>query len=117
MARLLTFLMILAMVFGQGSAMANAVCRHQNLREHVLARQSHDASVAAVSQREDAAADAASKKGSRTGDTSSQWPAQLLPPAMETARAPRAERTRLRPARHAPLPSAVIRPLLEPPSA
>jgi len=117
MARLLALLMIVAMVLGQGSAMANAVCRHQNLREHVLARQSRDAAVAAVSQREDAAADAASKKASRSADSSSQWPAQLLPPTIEPASAPAPERPRLRPARHAALPSASVQPLLEPPAA
>jgi len=117
MARLLTLLTILAMVLGQGSAMANAVCRHQNAREHVLARQSRDAAVAAVSQREDAAADAASKKASRSADGNSQWPAQLLPPAIEPAPALAAESPQYRTAHYAALPSATVQPLLKPPSA
>lgn len=117
MARLLTFLMILALVVTQGSAIAAAACRHQNVQEHVLARQSPDLKIAAVSLREDAAADAAAKKASSRGDSSANWPAELLPAGIATSEPARAERLRLRPREHSALASTLVAPLLEPPSA
>jgi hypothetical protein len=116
MARLLTFLMILALVMTQGTAMAAALCRHQNAQEHVLARQSKDAETAAVSIREDAASAAAAKKASQSADAGS-WPAELLPAELQAVPAPALERLRLRPAEQAALPSATVLPLLKPPSA
>lgn len=117
MTRLLSLLMILALVMTQGTSMAQAVCRHASAQEHVQARQSHDAGIAAVSIREDAAAAEASKKASQSADTSGHWPAQMLPPVAEQPPVRAAEPLRLRPAPAAALASASIPPLLEPPSA
>jgi hypothetical protein len=116
-ARLLTFLMIFALVATQGVSMAAAMCRHQDAQAHILARQSKDAAIAAVSVREDAAAAAASKKAPGSGDSFSHWPAELLPATSEATAPPTAENLRLRPARQIALRSTNVPPLLEPPAA
>jgi hypothetical protein len=117
MARLLRLFLILALVTTQGTAMAQAVCRHQNAHEHMLARASLDAKVASVSIREDAAAATAAKKGSQFADASSHWPAEMLPTKVEPQPLPSSEPSRLRPARQSALSSASVLPLLKPPSA
>ena len=117
MARLVTLLMIIALVIGNGSAVAQAVCRHLDAREHAIARQSQDAKVAAVALSEEAAAAVASKKGALGSNASLSLPAYILPAAslspvphaVAPMRGPRAE--------SAPLSSRSIRPLLEPPVA
>ncbi|MBV8685856.1 MAG: hypothetical protein JOZ90_00110 [Alphaproteobacteria bacterium] len=116
MARLLTFLLILALATTQGVSLANAVCRHQNLREHVLARQSPDRKVAALSLREDAAAADASKKASGSRAASTHWPAELLPARVELPAPASGERLRPPVANEAAWPSAAIPPPLKPPS-
>lgn len=117
MVRLLSLFMIFALVVTQGSSMAAAVCRHQNAQEHVLARQSGDRSVAAVSLREDAAAAAASKKAPGSDHGSGHWPAEMLPPESSEPRLPIVERLALWPAPHRALSSTVLAPPLQPPSA
>lgn len=116
MARLLSLLMIFALVVTQGSAMAAAVCRHENAQEHALARTSPDRAVAAVSLREDAAAAAASKKASHSDNGAGHWPPQLLPPKAEQPPLRTVERARLRPTPQRALSSTAFPPLLEPPS-
>jgi hypothetical protein len=117
MARLLSFLMIFVLVTSQGTAMAAAVCRHQDAQAHAVARASADAAVAGVSLREDAAEATASKKGSPTTDAAAAWPAPLLPADAELPPLRTAERLLPRPGRQAPLASLAAPPLLEPPSA
>jgi hypothetical protein len=117
MARLLSLLMILALVMTQGTAMASALCRHQNAQAHMLARQSHDAKIAAVAFGEEEAAATASKKASPSADSSSHWPAEMLPLEPEAPMLRIFEPLRLRPGVYAALASATILPLLKPPSA
>lgn len=117
MARLLSLFMIFALVLTQGSSMAAAVCRHQNAHEHLMARQSQDAKVAAVSLGEEAAAAAVVKKASHSSDASGHWPAEMLPPRSEAVPLPSRERIVFQPPRQARLLSANIAPLLKPPSA
>jgi guanyl-specific ribonuclease Sa len=117
MARLLSLFMMLALVMTQGTSMASALCRHQSAQEHILARQSHDAKIAAVAIGEEEAAATASKKASQSVDSSSHWPAEILPAEAETPPLRIAEPLRLRPELHAALASATILPLLKPPSA
>jgi hypothetical protein len=117
MARLLRLFLIFALVATQGTVMAQAVCHHQNAQEHILARASLDRKIASVSIREDAAAVTASNKGSQPDDTSSHWPAEMLPADTGAAPVPRLERIAFQPPPAAPLPSATILPLLKPPSA
>jgi hypothetical protein len=117
MARFLALFMILALLIGQGSSVAAAICHHQNAAEHIAARQSSDARIAAVSLGEEAAAAVASKKGSQSAGASVHWPAEMLPATAADAPFRAIEPIRFRPAVHAPLKSASVRPLLEPPSA
>jgi hypothetical protein len=116
MARLLIFLMILAVVTTQGLSAAAAVCRHDTAREHVQARQSKDASIASLSLREDAASSAASK-ATGSGDPSSVWPAKMLPADSPAPPLRRAERLPVRPTQQPALSSRSVPPLLKPPSA
>ena len=117
MARLLTLLMMIALVVGNGSAAAGALCRHQDARAHAIARQSHDAKIAATALTEEAAAAAVSKKGALGSGPSLSLPAYILPAAAPIP-APRAsepaqglQADSMQPAGRS------IRPLLEPPVA
>jgi hypothetical protein len=117
MARFLTFLMMITLLVANGSAVAGAVCRHRDAREHAIARQSQDATVMAQALTEDAAAAVASNKGALGSIASLSLPAYVLPEtalssvpqAVEPMRAPEREA--------APLLGRSIRPLLEPPVA
>ncbi|MEA3061602.1 MAG: hypothetical protein QOJ94_1383 [Sphingomonadales bacterium] len=117
MTRLLSLLMIVALVTTQGTAMASALCRHPSAQAHILARQSHDARIAAIALGEEEAAATASKKASQSADSPSHWPAELLPATPETPPRRMVEPVRLRPGLHTALASATILPLLKPPSA
>jgi hypothetical protein len=117
MARLLRLFLIMALVATQGTVMAQAVCRHQNAHEHMLARSSLDLKIASVSIREEAAEATAAKKAAQSQDASSHWPSEMLPGEAEMPRLPVLERTWLRPAAQSSLSSASIPPLLEPPPA
>jgi len=117
MARFLALLMIFAIVIGQGSSVAAAICHHQSLAEHIAARQSGDAHVAAVSLREEAAASVASKKGSQSASASPHWPAEMLPASVDAEPFRTIEPVRFAPAVEPALKSASTPPLLEPPSA
>jgi hypothetical protein len=117
MPRLLTFLMILALVVTQGTAMAAAVCRHETVQAHSAARASEDRTVASVALDEESAASTRSKKAPSSSDLSGGWPAPLLPPASVAAPDRTAEPVRLRPPAYSALPSVTRVPLLKPPSA
>ena len=75
-----TLLMIVALMVGNASAAAEAICRHQSPLDHAAARQSGDRKIAAVALTEDAAA-AASAKKSAVPSASGSILADLLPPA------------------------------------
>lgn len=117
MARFLTLLMIVTLMVANGSAVAGAICRHQDAREHAIARWSQDAQVRTGALMEDAAAAAASKKGALGSVASLALPAYVLPPATLPAVPPAAKPMHQPDAESAPLPSRSIRPLLEPPVA
>ncbi len=117
MARLLTLFMIFALVMTQGLSMAAALCRQENVQEHILARQNSDPKIAAVSLKEEAAASAATKKAPGSTDPSSLWPAKMLPADGVPAPLRFAEHLPLRPVHQAALPSVPVPPLLKPPSA
>ncbi|MGZ8999134.1 MAG: hypothetical protein ACXW2T_09795 [Allosphingosinicella sp.] len=117
MARFLAFLMIFAVVVANGSSVAAAICQHQNIGEHVAARQSGDLKIAAVSLHEEAAAAAASKKGSQSASASVQWPTEMLPAGNGAEPFRAVEPVRYQRAVTTPLESTSSRPLLEPPSA
>ena len=117
MARFLAFLMIFAVTVAHGSSVTAAICDHQSFAEHVAARQSLDRKVAAVALHEDAAASAASKKGSQSASASVHWPAEMLPAAMAAEPFRALEPIMFQPDLPHALKSASVRPLLEPPSA
>ena len=117
MTRLVTLLMMIALVVANGSAAATAMCHHRDARAHAIARQSQDAKVAAVALTEETAAAAASKKGALGSNVSLSLPAYIVPEAA-LAPAPDAARPMPRPqGEPARLSGRSIRPLLEPPVA
>ncbi len=117
MARLLTIFMIFALVTTQGLSMAAALCRHENVQEHILARENQDPEIAGVSLREEAAASAATEKASGTADPSSLWPAKMLPADGVPTPLLFVEHLRPRPGHQSAIPSVPVPPLLKPPSA
>jgi len=117
MARLVTLLMIITLVVANGSAVAGAVCRHRDAREHAIARQSQDAKVMAVALTEEAAAAVAAKKGAFGSAASLALPAYILPAASLSSVPPAVQPVRGAEPEPAPLSSRSIRPLLEPPVA
>ena len=116
MARLLTLLMMITLVVANGSAAAGAICRHRDAQAHAIARQSHDAKIAATALTEEAAAALHAKKGA-LGGAAVSLPAYIVPSAAPTP-APNAAEP-MRSARTEPvrLPDRAIPPLLEPPAA
>ncbi len=117
MKRLLTLLMMTTLMLVNGTALAAAMCVHQDAAAHATALHAGDAGEAAVAQLEEAAGSAASKQGTLADAGSLMLPAFVMPPASDELRAP------VRVA----LPSAVaddpsrlgrnVAPLLEPPAA
>ncbi|HEX8192429.1 MAG TPA: hypothetical protein VF552_05970 [Allosphingosinicella sp.] len=116
MQRLLTLLIVIALTFGNGSAVAAALCEHGSTAAHQVALDSGDEGVAADAQSEDAAAAAASKKAA-PGENNAAVAGYILPadPAAPMP-LPRAG-TNLAPERGSPLAGLSVPPLLEPPLA
>jgi hypothetical protein len=112
---LLTWLMVVVLVVGQGSSVAASVCRHRDMSDHVAARHSQDRSIAAVALTEEAAASVAAKKGAVSGGESASAPMDMLPPAAIVVPAPPVERMARRVADDPTPASAPVRPLLPPP--
>lgn len=81
MGRLLTILIVSALLLGQGFSAAAAICHHRSAREHVLARASHDKAVAAVAFNEDSAASVAATKAASSGVGTANWVADLAAPS------------------------------------
>jgi hypothetical protein len=108
--------MLLALVVGQGSSLAAAICRHQSLSAHVAARLGPDRKAAAAALTEEAAASVAGKKGALGGAAAAAGPVLTLPPT-PFALPPRvAEPIRVRVTDEPPLAGTSVRPLLQPPS-
>lgn len=117
MRSLLTFLMLISLVIANGSCVAAAVCRHQDVRAHAAALQSHDKKVAAVAQTEETARSAASKKAAPADARALTLAAYTLPPAIAAFPPRLMEPNRPWAEDAAGLAGLSIRPLLEPPSA
>jgi hypothetical protein len=81
----LTLLMLVALVMGQGTSLANSICRHASVQAHVAALQSADSRKAASALAEESAGEAASKKGSTSNGASASVLAALLPPTPAAA--------------------------------
>ncbi|HEX8062203.1 MAG TPA: hypothetical protein VF535_03215 [Allosphingosinicella sp.] len=117
MSRLLTLMMIFALVVAHGSSVAAAICRHQDGGAHVAALQSEDAAISAAAHGEESAAKAGSKKGAPADSSSVSWPSDMLPTPGLPVPFRAGEPVERRPAATAVLVGASVRPLLEPPSA
>lgn len=109
-----TLLMIVALVVGNASAAAEAICRHQSPLDHAAARQSDDRKIAAVALTEDAAASVIAKKGA-VPSASASILADLLPPAALAIPLGLAEPLRRRFGDGPELKGASLAPLLQPP--
>jgi len=115
-SRLLTLLMLIALMIAPCSLVSAAVCRHQSVADHALARVSPNAQVAGAARSEETAASLA-KKGTLADAPSASLLADMLPPqglkaplrAAEPVRRPLLDDNRL--------PGTSVRPLLEPPAA
>jgi hypothetical protein len=115
--RLLTLLMLLSLVVGQGTSLAASICQHRSLREHIAARQGPDRNAAATALAEEAAASVAGKKGALGGGGVAAGPVLTLPPAAFAMPVRVAEPVRVRIVDEPPLAGTSVRPLLQPPSA
>jgi hypothetical protein len=110
-----TLLMIVALMIGNASAAAEAVCRHQSPIDHAAARQSDDRKVAAAALSEDAAAAVDAKKGA-VPSASASLLADLLPPAALAVPLRLSEPLRRQFPDGAVLEGTSLPPLLQPPS-
>jgi hypothetical protein len=117
MARLISLLMMLALVLTNGASVAAAVCQHADGRAHAAAIASADEEAAAEARGEEAAAKAAMRKGTLADAAAVQLAGFMLPPQVSLRAPERSEAlAHTRADRRAPANRA-IRPLLEPPSA
>jgi hypothetical protein len=117
MRSLFTLFVLIALVVGQGTALATSVCRHASVQAHVAARQSADSGKAAVAYAEESADAAASKKGSTSNTSSAPALAAMLPPSPSAEATFPRERMLLRAADRPPLIGLSLRPPLPPPLA
>jgi hypothetical protein len=108
--------MMFALAITNGAAVAAAMCEHQNMVAHAVALQSPDEHVSGDAMSEEAAATAASKKGS-FGDVAGSVAGYILPGDTVQLH-PLMLRSMRRPMTDAAgLGSRSLRPLLEPPLA
>lgn len=115
MARLLSLLMMLALVLANGTAIASATCHHADFQAHVSARQSSDSNVSEAAFLEDGAAVAASKRGVLADGAAVQL-AGFLVPAGPSLAAPGSDvGASERPNAAPKLAGRNLSPLLEPP--
>jgi hypothetical protein len=115
MTRLMTLLIVLAFVVSQGSSFAAAICVHQSPHAHAVALQSHDRKIAAQALTEDAAGQAASKKGSLSNGGAASPASDMLVPAALVAPFRIADAMRRRLTDAPGLAGTSVRPLLPPP--
>jgi hypothetical protein len=112
---LFTLFVLVALVLGQGTALATSVCRHASAQAHVAARQSADSGKAAGAFAEETAAAAASKKGSTSNTSSGPALAVLLPPSPSATLTFPRETLLLHATDRPPLVGLSLRPPLPPP--
>ncbi|HEY5722038.1 MAG TPA: hypothetical protein VIT45_06930 [Allosphingosinicella sp.] len=117
MVRYLTAFLIAIVVMAHATSVAAKVCLHQDAHEHAMALQSADRAVAAVSQKEDAAAAVDSKKGSQAPSASASSPVDMLPATLPVVPVRTSETIRPRPRDEQALASANLPPPTRPPAA
>lgn len=79
MARLLTLLLMFALIGANGPAVATAMCQHEDARSHEQALQSADRGESRMAHAEESAATALSKKGSLHEAGAGLFQAAMLP--------------------------------------
>ena len=117
MRRFLTLFLAFTLVLVNGSAVAGAICHHESLADHEMARTSQDARISGVALGEEAAASVASKKGALAYAGAIAWVADLssgpqLTVPFDLFRPVDPEMASVR-----PLIGRSLTPLLQPPSA
>lgn len=109
--------MIVTLIAGNASSTVAAICRHQSVRAHAMALQSHDKKIAAVALTEETAASVSAKKGAVSHGGSVPILAHLLPPAALSLPLQLAEPARRQFPDGPVLNGTLVRPLLQPPLA
>lgn len=117
MTRLLTLLLMFALAFTNGPAVASAICDHKDARAHAAALQSADAAIFIAAHGEEAAAKATSEKAALGDAATALMAGYILPPEAGAFSVPPREPAG-RPLRDKPILDGVsVPPLLEPPLA
>lgn len=117
MTRLLTLLLIFALAFTKGPAVASAICDHKDAREHAAALLSEDAPTFIDAHGEEAAARAASERAALGDAATTLMAGYILPPEAGAFAVPPREPAG-RPLRDKPILRGVsVPPLLKPPLA
>ena len=114
-SRLLTLLMIFAFLIANGPAVAMAMCQHEDARAHAAALQSMETEISVVAQSEEAAAKAASKKGSLSEAATTLLTGYILPSDLSPFPPRVVEPAGQHVADASRLGSRSVPPLLEPP--
>lgn len=115
--RVLTLLMMATLTLVNGTALAAAMCVHQDAAAHASALHAGDTGEAAVAHMEEAAGSAASKQGTLADAGSLMLPAFVMPSASDALQAPIREAPPSAYADEDARLSRNIAPLLEPPAA
>jgi hypothetical protein len=117
MRRFLTLLLVFTLVIANGPAVAGAICRHESLAGHSVARISKDARISGVALGEEAADSIPSKKGALASAVAIAWVADLSrgPQLTIPFGLTRPVDPEMAPVR--PLVGRSLTPLLQPPSA
>ncbi len=117
MARLLTLLMMFALVLTNSAAQAAAVCQHRDAATHAAARDSGDAGVAVGAMIEEAAAAEAEQAGILADAASAQLSGFVLPSDVSLSAPIMGARLQACVCDVDGRPGLAVDPLLEPPLA
>jgi hypothetical protein len=99
------------------AAVASVLCEHEDMRAHVLARESDDSSISQRALTEETAEKGTAKKGSLADTAGASLSGYALPPDAISISVPLRESQDRRVADAASLASRSLRPMLEPPLA
>jgi hypothetical protein len=110
-------MMMMTLTLISGTSIAIAMCRHQGAQMHIVALQDSDRNVAAEAHLEEAAASAASKRGTLADAGALSLPAFIIPDPVGPVASLAGGAIRWRPARTERATSWSVDPLLRPPAA
>jgi hypothetical protein len=117
MPRLLTLLIMFALAVTNSAAVASVMCQHEDLRAHVLARESHDAAVSQAALTEETADKGTAKKRSFADAAGASLSGFALPPEAISVPLRLREPQDRNATDAASLANRSLRPMLEPPLA